>query len=602
MDESGRLFDVDGPAPPEERDETRPEGVCVSVVVEVAAVEHALDYVVPPRHAADLTIGAMVRVPLGPRRVRGWVVAIDVDPPPGIRLVEVTKVSGRGPDPEIIDLCRWATWRWVGRLPGFLGTASPPTMVRRLPRPAEPRRGPAPSPDRVAAVATDLVASPRTVLRAAPTLDLAGYVAALPVAGDLLVVCPTQRVAEEMGEGLRRHGLGAAMWPDGWARAAAGATVVGTRSAVFAPMPRLGAIVIVDEHDAAHQNEGSPTWHSRELAFERGRRRRVPVVATSPLPTADVRRHARLVLTDRASERAGWARLEVVDRRDEDRSRTGAFSPGLVAALSGSARALVILNRKGRSALLACRACRALAACDTCGAAVRLEDRSELACPRCGAVRPMVCASCGGTGFAQRRWGVTRLRDDLETLLRRPVAELTASGRRGPDAAAVVVGTEAALRRSEACDLVAFIEFDQELLAPRYRAGEEALGLLAQASRIVGGRDGGRVLVQTTEVDHEVIAAAVHADPALLSAVDDERRRRLGLPPFGTVVAVGGTAAAEFVARLGRPDGVTVQRVPEEGWLVRSDDREALLGHLGSIRRPAGRLRLLVDPVRLPFG
>lgn len=600
MTEAGRLFDPGPEAATVTPEATRPDGRCVAVVVDVPAVKRVFDYVVPPKMADRVRIGSMVRVPLGGRRVRGWVVALDVRPPEGVRLVEVAKLSGEGPPEDIIELCGWAAWRWAGRVPTLLGTASPPSMVRHLPSPF-PRRTPvATVDDAVAGVAADLVAAPRTVLRAAPGLDLAPYIAALPIADDLLVVCPTQRIADEVTQGLRRLGVRSAAHPGGWSQGAAGATVVGTRSAVFAPMARLGAIVVVDEHDEAHQNEGSPTWHSREVAFERGRRRRVPVILTSPIPTAEARRHSTVVLTDRTTERHGWSGIDIIDRRDEDRGRTGPFSPRLVAALSEAESAVVVLNRKGRSALLACRSCRSVAACARCGAAVRLDDVDELRCARCDARRPLVCLSCGGSAFAQRRWGVSHLRDDLEALLRRPVAEVTSSGRKGPSAATVVVGTEAALRRTSRVDAVAFVEFDQELLAPRYRAGEEAFALLAMASRAVHGRAaGGRVHVQTTEPGHEVLDAAVNADPSRFSEIDDERRSILGLPPFGTVVAIGGAAGEEFVARLELPPGVTAARVGDD-WIVRGSDRTALLDALAEVDRPPGRLRLWVDPLRLP--
>ena len=123
-----------------------------------------------------------------------------------------------------------------------------------------------------------------------------------------------------------------------------------------------------------------------------------------------------------------------------------------------------------------------------------------------------------------------------------------------------MVGTEAALHRVTRAEVVAFLDIDQHLLAPRFGAGEETLALLARAARLVGTRgSGGRVLVQTRMPDHEVLAAAVHADPALLADPERELRLSLGLPPFGALALLRGPGAAAFaegLRALERRDGV----------------------------------------------
>jgi primosomal protein N' (replication factor Y) len=162
-----------------------------------------------------------------------------------------------------------------------------------------------------------------------------------------------------------------------------------------------------------------------------------------------------------------------------------------------------------------------------------------------------------------------------------------------------VVGTEAALHQIDTAAAVAFLEFDQELMAARYRAAEQALGLLARAARLVGPRvGGGRVLVQTRVPDHEVLRAATLADPGLV--MDAERRRRevTGFPPAVTVALVGGAAAPEYVERVGTPLGIEIRR-REDTWLLVADDRKLLLDTLAATDRPSGRLRLQIDPMRL---
>ena len=108
----------------------------------------------------------------------------------------------------------------------------------------------------------------------------------------------------------------------------------------------------------------------------------------------------------------------------------------------------------------------------------------------------------------------------------------------------VLIGTEAVLHRAASADVVAFLDLDAELLAPRYRAGEQAMALLARAARLVGGRaGGGRLLVQTFLPRHEVLQAVLHADPIRFAKVEMSRREMLQLPPFAALAAVSGAGA-----------------------------------------------------------
>jgi primosomal protein N' (replication factor Y) len=208
-----------------------------------------------------------------------------------------------------------------------------------------------------------------------------------------------------------------------------------------------------------------------------------------------------------------------------------------------------------------------------------------------------VCGACGSTRLKALRIGTARAREDLERLAGRPVGEVNATTRELPTTE-VLVGTEAVLRRldpSSGVNAVAFLDFDQELLAPRIRAGSEALALLALASRLVRGRSG-RTLVQTRVPDHPVLLAAMRADPSLAEEV--ELRRSLSFPPFGAVALVHGSAAASYVAQLAPP--VQVLGPDHDRWLVKAPDQATLSDALAAVARPAtGTLRVAVDPARL---
>ncbi|MCB1248322.1 MAG: hypothetical protein KDB36_02875, partial [Acidimicrobiales bacterium] len=100
---------------------------------DVPAVRRAFDYLVPDELRADVRVGTVVRIDLHGRRVRGWVVDLDVEPPAGVALKPVAKVTGWGPPPEVIDLCRWTAHRWAGRTEQLLGTSTAERAVTGLP-------------------------------------------------------------------------------------------------------------------------------------------------------------------------------------------------------------------------------------------------------------------------------------------------------------------------------------------------------------------------------------------------------------------------------------------------------------------------------------
>ncbi|MDQ3570506.1 MAG: hypothetical protein M3396_07780, partial [Actinomycetota bacterium] len=362
--------------------------------------------------------------------------------------------------------------------------------------------------------------------------------------------------------------------------------------AAWAPVPALAAVVAIDVHDQAHQEERAPSWNGWHVAAERARRDGVPCVALSPCPSLETLEWGRLLTPSRARERAGWPVIDVVDRRHDD-PRAGLYSGRLVRLVRSGRRVACILNRKGRARLLACAACGELARCERCGAAAE-QVPEGLRCRACGLVRPPVCAACGSQRPKILRPGVSRVVEELEALVGAGVGEITSQTTAIPDTR-VVVGTEAALHRLEEVDAVAFLDFDQELLVPRFGAGENALALLARAARAAGGRRG-TILVQTRVPDHEVLDAAVHADPGRLTAVERGRREALRLPPFTALAEVSGPDAATMVASLPQP----VERLGPDGdrWLVRAPDHTALCDALASVARPRGRVRVVVDPPR----
>jgi primosomal protein N' (replication factor Y) (superfamily II helicase) len=594
---------------------------------DLPAVGRAFDYLVSDDAADVVRVGTIVRVPLHGRRVRGWVIADDVEPEADAsQLRPLAKVVSAGPPADVVALCRWAAWRYAGPLALVLRAASPPNVV---PPSAEPELDTAVFPP--VALPPGLAAAAlgeRGVVAWPPAADRRELVRALVASeGSTIVVTPDAGSATAVAVDLRlqgRHPIVTrgdqtdAERTAAWDEARRGACiVVGGRVAVFAPVPDLRALVVLHEGDEALKEERAPAWHARELALERAHRAHARATLVSPAPTLEaVAAAGPSARPSRGVEHDGWPRVEVVDLRDEPPGR-GLFSDALTGALRAAvghrARAVCVLNRKGRARMLTCARCGRLAQCEVCDAAV-VEADAGFACARCGATRPRICVHCHATRFSARRPGITRVREQVAALLPRvSVAEVDAATVGIPDAD-VLVGTEAVLHRvaagSARVELVAFLEFDQELLATRYRAAEQALWLLVRAAGAVGGRrKGGRILVQTRVPDHEVIAAARSADPEIVADAERARRRVLGFPPFGGLAELSGAPDAVEVAcaSLRSVGGLRVLGPSVAGTsaraLVQAPSTEVVCDALAAVdlapARARGRLRVDVDPLRV---
>ncbi len=639
-DGAGELADGGSPA------------LVVRVLPDVVGLDKRLYYAVPDTWHADgragrLAVGSIVRIPLGGRRERGWVTGVDVEPPPGMELKPLAKLTGMGPPADVVSLAEWAAWRWAGRTVHLLRAASPPRVVTR---PAGTRTvaaggvsssqpcgqaggvsssqpcgqdggGSSSQPcgqdggrqgrSRQVAVAGDgslkaydgLFDRPGsvTVLRCPPGDRGEPIAQAAARRGDSLIVVPTPADAHRIAADLRSRGVRVALGFDDWAVAAAGATVVGTRTAVWLPMPRLAAVVLLDEHSESLRSEQAPTWHAREVAVERARRVGAPAVLVSPVPTLEALEAGELWTVDRSAGRDGWPVVEVLDRKLDDPVRGGLFAEGLRGRLvAAGGRVAVVLNRKGRARLLACKACGELARTSDGRVPMRLTD-DELVAADGSERRPVVCAGCGSTVLRNLRMGVTRAREELAALAGEPVGELTADSDRFGDER-IVIGTEAVLWRLSSAAAVVFLDFDQELLAPRQRASEQALALLARGARLVGGRrDGGRLVVQTRQPDHPVVQAAVRADPSIVATAEREQRRALGLPPYGAQARVSGAGAPAFIEalRVAGDPAVSIRGPAGGHFLLRAPSHEPLLDLLARTPRPPERLRVEVDPLRV---
>lgn len=581
------------------------------VVVDVTGVDKPFDYVVPDALATAVVVGSRVRVPLHRREVPGWVMALLDDAASEVdvsKLLPIAKVTSIGPSAEVVGLVEWAAVRWASRRRPFFVSASPD---KRVPRLVVPRR----TSDRTrgAATLTPAAASADVALVAAladmggglvqlgPSSTSIDVVEAAASLGPCVVVAPTLARARRIAAECRRRGRTTALYPDDWVAAASGVDlVVGARSAVWASVPDLASIVVVDEHDDTLQEERSPTWHARDVAIARAERLGIPCFLTSPVPTIAARVWAgdRLV---HAHDVGSWPPIRVIDRNTDDRWASSLVTSPLIELLRDHTKRVVcVLNVKGRARAVACDSCRTVARCETCDAGVAQPDEQHLACARCGTQRPVVCMACGSQKMRSLRIGISRLRDELEAAACRTVQEVKPSTESLDPRASVFIGTEAVLHRLDRADAVVFLDIDAELLAPRFRASEQALDLIAHGARLVAPSSssvGGEVVLQTSVPHHEVIAGLVAGDLSAHVAAETARRQRLRLPPFGALAELSGAGINDAVAFL--QTSLLVEVAVDDGRaLVRSSSWESLSEALLGLPRGKQRVRIAVDPSR----
>jgi primosomal protein N' (replication factor Y) len=229
-----------------------------------------------------------------------------------------------------------------------------------------------------------------------------------------------------------------------------------------------------------------------------------------------------------------------------------------------------------------------------------MED-GKLECPVCHLSRPPVCAVCSSAAISRLRPGVSRLREELEKAANRPVAKIE-SGDVLVDEAShdVFIGTSATLHQIHRADVVVFLDFDRELLAPRFQAHEQAMALLVRAARLVGPRSRkGRILIQTSLPDHDVVRAAIAGDSALLTDAETERRRTLGLPPFSALAIVEGEGVDRCAENLAGLKGLAVSRRSGQV-LIRAVDHQRLSEAWASLPIAVRTgVRIEVDPVSM---
>ena len=334
--------------------------------------------------------------------------------------------------------------------------------------------------------------------------------------------------------------------------------VLGTRLAVFMPLPRLGLIVVDEEHDASFKQQEGLRYSARDVAVWRAHQRNIPIVLGSATPSLETFFHAgsgryRLLELSRRAVALQMPTVRCVDTRRE-KLQAGMSAALLTALAEGLARgeqSLVFLNRRGYAPVLACPACGWISRCRRCAAnlVLHLVDR-RLRCHHCGWEENVtrLCPSCGNVDIHPFGRGTQRLEEELQQ--RFPAARILRVDRDSASTPArwralleaihegradILVGTQMLAKGHDfpRLTLVGVVGADAALFAADFRAPERLFAQLMQ----VGGRSGraelaGQVLIQTEYPAHPLYQALMRHEYRGFAQAQLQERRAAGFPPF----------------------------------------------------------------------
>jgi primosomal protein N' (replication factor Y) len=344
--------------------------------------------------------------------------------------------------------------------------------------------------------------------------------------------------------------------------------VVGTRSAVFAPLENLGLIIVDEEQENSYKQEETPRYHGRDVAIVRAKLENALALLGSATPSLETYHHAvngkyeLLTIATRVENRS-MASVEIVDLRDEFQ-QTQLTNPiskklhnGIAEALSFQTQALVLINRRGYSWSVLCRSCGASVQCVNCSISMTYhKNRNRLECHYCGSLQqvPKTCPKCDskyiyffgeGSEHLEERLrkefpGARIARLDRDTARTKQQYQETL-GAFASGALDIMVGTQMLAKGHDfqRVTIVGVISADSSLSMPDFRAAERTFQLLTQVAGRAGRGDlPGRVLIQTFYPEHYAIQDAVHQDYLSFYERELNFRRMMAYPPLTSLANV----------------------------------------------------------------
>ena len=349
--------------------------------------------------------------------------------------------------------------------------------------------------------------------------------------------------------------------------------VIGTRSAVFAPVRDLGVIIIDEEQDGAYKSEQSPRYHARDVAKYRAVQADALLVLGSATPSVETYYGAKqgkypvFTLTERFLG-AGLPEVIISDMRGLAREgRSGIIGPDLerelISTLEKGKQAILFLNRRGNSRVIGCGVCGWVPECPSCSTTMTYHSVSGRAmCHYCGASIKITgkCPQCGSTSLFTETPGTQKLEEELHErfpaarVLRMDADTMTAKGAHerllnkfGKGEADILIGTQMVTKGLdfENVTLVGVLDADQSLYAQDYRAHERTFSLITQVVGRAGRRfDTGRAVIQTYSPLHPVILTAARQDYEAFYESEMQTREALRCPPVCDITMI--TAVGEL--------------------------------------------------------
>jgi primosomal protein N' (replication factor Y) len=527
--------------------------------------------------------GAVLYVRFGASKRRAVVVGLEAEAPEGVEPIAAGRVLDELPA-SLVDLALW-TADYYGSTPArALALVAPPTPRRRGER-REPSRDYALGGEEEPAALSEPQRAALGRIEAALE-DGGGHFLLYGVTGSGKTEVYLQACAAALGRGtgaivlvpeialtpqtlgrfrarfgervaVLHSGLSDAERRDERERIVAGEApvVVGARSAVFAPLSRLGLVCVDEEHDPSYKQESDPRYDARTVAAKRAALEGAVTLYGSATPRPESwARLERLELGARLG--ASLPPVTVVDMRRE----TGyPLSAPLLAALARldeqGGKAILLLNRRGLVPAIHCRTCGETRRCASCDVALVLHADGSLRCHHCGyeEAAPGLCPSCGSPDLARVGAGTQRLERELEQhvpglerirldsdAVTGPAALQDALERFARADRAVLLGTQMVAKGHHFDDvsLAAVVDADAGLAMPDFRAEERTFQLVTQLAGRSGRTAPGRVIVQTFQPDSRAIVLASRHDVPGFLAEELHRRAELGYPPYRHVVRV----------------------------------------------------------------
>jgi len=570
--------------------------MAVARVALPVATEAAFDYWIPDGLAVDR--GSLVRVRLGKRALTG--VVVDVAPVseiPREKLQPIIELRSDVPalPPDVLELAQFVAAYYQEPLGLALAQMLPPLAAKS--RQTERTKGASsgaaidakksrgasgvplnPDQELAATAITESAGSFAPFLLQGITgsgkteVYLAAAAACIAAGGQVLILVPeinlTPQFGQRIADALQSHlavtlhsRLPAGERLRNWCAAASGGAdlVLGTRLAVFTPMPRLGLIVVDEEHDPSFKQQEGVRYHGRDVAVWRARQRNVPVVLGSATPSLESLVHAQrgrycaLLLPRRAVVSARLPDFRFVGNRDAS-AVEGIGAPllsALAARLDRGEQSLVFINRRGFALSLLCSSCGWQAGCPRCSARLIVHrETADLRCHHCGHVERLAraCPDCGNVDLVPLGHGTQRLERALTaTFPRARIVRIDrdSTKRKGAFAGVldrvhagdvdILVGTQMLAKGHDfpRLTLVGVLGADNALYSGDFRATERLAALLFQVSGRAGRADlPGEVIVQTDFPSHPLAQALAAHDFGRFAESLLAERRAATLPPF----------------------------------------------------------------------